>query len=152
MGQHVVCEIHEIPEGKAKHISVEGRDIAVFNLGDRFAAITSKCPHEGANLCNGRIAAFIDAHGPGEYFTKSDKPMVRCPWHGWEFDLKTGQSYADPKRIRVKSFEVGVSDGSEAEAIAKADAESSANERAEGPYKIEIFEVLTENQYVVLKI
>lgn len=149
MGQHIICEIHEIEEGKAKKVNVEGRDIAVFNLGDRFAAITSKCPHEGADLCFGRIASFIDANGPGEYLTSNDKTFVRCPWHGWEFDLKTGQSHCDPKRMRVKSFEVGVSEGADLLEITNDD---EGSERVEGPFKIEVFEVSTEDKYVVLTI
>lgn len=150
MGQHVVCEIHEIPEGKAKQVHVEGRDIAVFNLGDRFAAITSKCPHEGANLCNGKITDFIDSNGPGEYFIDGDRSFVRCPWHGWEFDLKTGQSQCDPRRMRVKSFEVDVTDGEQAVQIKQAD--DKLPERVEGPFKIEIFEVSTKDKYVILSI
>jgi nitrite reductase/ring-hydroxylating ferredoxin subunit len=137
MSQHVICQVDEIPEGTAKRVSVAGRDIAVFNLGDRFAAITSRCPHEGAELCEGKVAAFANANGPGEYFMEDERVMVRCPWHGWEFDLKTGQSYCDPRRMRVKSFEVNVSEGSTL---------------AEGQYKVEVFKVSTKDKYVVVTI
>ncbi len=137
MGQHIVCRVDEIPEREAKLVHVEGRDIAIFNLGDRFAAIANRCPHEGADLCRGKVAAFVSADGPGQYMMEEERVMVRCPWHGWEFDLKNGQSYCDPRRMRVKSFEVNVTDGSAL---------------AEGPYKVEVFDVSTEDKYVILTI
>ena len=137
MGQHVVCSVNDIPAGSSKRVEVEGRDVALFNVGGEFKAISNRCPHEGANLCQGRIAAFADAAGPGEYLVEEERQMVRCPWHGWEFDLATGRSYCDPNRVRVKSFDVAVSAGSGLK---------------EGPYSIEIFDVTTEGDYVVLTI
>ena len=137
MGRHVVCRLGEIAQGEGKLVHAEGRDIAVFNLGDRFAAISNRCPHEGADLCRGTIAAFAGATGPGQYVVEPDRIMVRCPWHGWEFDLATGRSYCDPNRVRVKSFEVAVEPGAAL---------------AEGPYSVEVFEVSTDGVYVVLTI
>lgn len=137
MGQNVVCRVDEIPEGTVKKVTVEGREIAVFNLGDRFAAIFNRCPHEGGELCLGTVAAFPDADAPGDYVIQKEKIMVRCPWHGWEFDLRTGQSYIDPRKMRVRSFEVDVVKG---------------EDLSEGPYKIEIFEVSTQDNYVVVTI
>lgn len=137
MGQNVVCTVDEIPAGTAKRVTVEGRDIAVFNLGDRFAAIHNRCPHEGGDLCRGTIAAFPDARAPGDYVMDDERLMVRCPWHGWEFDLRTGRSYVEPRRMRVKSFDVAVAEG---EAL------------AEGPYRIEVFEVSTRDKYVVVTV
>ncbi|RVV98135.1 Rieske (2Fe-2S) protein [Mesobaculum littorinae] len=138
MGRHVICRVDEIPEGKGKRVDVEGRSIAIFNRGDgRFSAISNTCPHEGAELCWGKIAAFADATGPGQYTTVEDREMVRCPWHGWEFDLETGRSYCDPKRVRVKAFDVSVDE---------------ATGMAEGPYKVDTYDVETEGRYVVLTI
>lgn len=137
MGEHVICRVDEIPRGKAKRVQLEGRDIAVFNLGDRFAAVANRCPHEGASLCHGQVAAFASAESPGNYVVEDERVMVRCPWHGWEFDLATGRSYCDPNRVRVKSFDVQVTPGSSL---------------AEGPYKVETFEVSTADDYVLVRI
>ena len=136
MGQHVVCRTSELSKGASRLVHVEGRDIAVFNLGDRFAAISNRCPHEGADLCRGKVAAFADAASPGEYTIDQDKIMVRCPWHGWEFDVETGRSYCDPNRVRVKSFEVAVEGGA----------------KIEGNYSVEVFDVAEDGEYVVLTI
>ncbi|WP_172294672.1 Rieske (2Fe-2S) protein [Pseudoruegeria sp. HB172150] len=136
MGKHVVCRVDEIDIKMGKLVHVEGRDIAVFNLGDRFAAVSNKCPHEGADLCAGKVFGFPEADGPGCYRV-SDRLMVRCPWHGWEFDLETGRSYVDPNRVRVKPFDVSVSDGAGL---------------AEGPYQVETFEVETDGKYVIVEV
>ena len=37
--------------------------------------------------------------------------MMRCPWHGWEFDLRTGKSWCDPQRTKVRAFDLKVEEG-----------------------------------------
>ncbi|MBF9033210.1 Rieske 2Fe-2S domain-containing protein [Rhodobacterales bacterium HKCCE2091] len=137
MGRHVIARADEIAPGKSKRVEVEGRDIAVFNTGTGYRAVTNRCPHEGADLCRGIVARFVDAEGPGEFTVVEDKVMVRCPWHGWEFDLDTGRSYCDPNRVRVKSFEVAM---------------EGPDGRVAGPYSVETFEVAAEGAMLVLTI
>ncbi|WP_281708333.1 Rieske (2Fe-2S) protein [Phaeobacter italicus] len=137
MGRHVICRAEDIAPGSSKRVEVEGREIAVFNTGAAFRAVTNRCPHEGADLCRGRIAAFVDADAPGAFTVDEDRVMVRCPWHGWEFDLETGRSYCDPNRVRVKPFEVNV---------------QQADGRVEGKYSVETFPVEAEGEYLVLTI
>jgi len=137
MAEHVVCRVEEIAEGKGLRVELEGRAIAVFNLGERFAAVADRCPHEGASLCHGRTAPLTESQGPGDYRVIDGRIIVRCPWHGWEFDLATGRSYCDPNRVRVRSFDVRVAD--------------SAN-LVEGPYRVETFEVTTRGRYVVVTV
>jgi len=45
---------------------------------------------------------------PGEYRFQREGEILRCPWHGWEFDLATGRSVFDPERMRVKAYPVEV--------------------------------------------
>jgi hypothetical protein len=63
--------------------------------------------------------------------------MLRCPWHGWEYDIRSGQSWCDPQDVRIKSYEVTVEPG---ERIAK------------GPYIAETFPVAVEESYVVVEV
>ena len=51
--------------------------------------------------------------GPGEYARGTDGEIIRCPWHGWEFDVRTGRSWFDPERTRVRSYRTGVRSGAE---------------------------------------
>jgi 3-phenylpropionate/trans-cinnamate dioxygenase ferredoxin subunit len=63
--------------------------------------------------------------------------LLRCGWHGWEFDMRTGQSWFDPKRVKVRTCPVVIEDG---ETLAK------------GPYVAETFPVSIEGSYVVIDI
>ena len=61
--------------------------------------------------------------------------IIRCPWHGWEFDIRTGQSYCDPKRFRARGYPVNVEPGSSV---------------VKGPYVAETIAVSVESDYVVV--
>ena len=66
------CE--SIPPREGRAALVNGREIAIFNLGDRFFAVDNRCPHQGGPLCDGIVAG--DA--------------VVCPLHAWKVNLDTG--------------------------------------------------------------
>lgn len=70
-----VCAESDVPPGGAKTINADGGEIAVFNAGGAFHAMDNTCPHRGAPLSEGRL----------------DGCVVTCPWHGWQFDVTTGQ-------------------------------------------------------------
>lgn len=91
--------------GDRRRVIADGRPVAVFRVGDRFYAVADRCPHQGASLSEGRICKDVSATEPGRYRLDPSRPHVRCPWHGWEFDLATGRSRCDPGRVRVRRFE-----------------------------------------------
>jgi 3-phenylpropionate/trans-cinnamate dioxygenase ferredoxin subunit len=62
--------------------------------------------------------------------------MVRCPWHGWEFDIRTGQSWCEPAKVRARAYPTGIAAGAEV---------------IKGPYVAETVPVTVEEQYVVVK-
>jgi nitrite reductase/ring-hydroxylating ferredoxin subunit len=135
MPRYVVAEADEIPQGKNKLVQVAGREIGIFNVNGEFFAIANRCPHEGASLCRGRIVGLAEADEPGSYRFSRAGEMVRCPWHGWEFDIRTGKSWCDPRRTRVRSFPVSVESG-----------------KTEGPYQVETYLVTIEKRYLVIEI
>ena len=135
MGRHVIATVDEIGPGGRKLVSVAGREIAVFNIAGEYFAISNSCPHEGASLCAGILVGLAEADEPGKVRLTRKGEMLRCPWHGWEFDIRTGKSWCDPRRVRVKSYEVGVEAG---------------DALIEGPYQIDTFPISVENRYVVL--
>jgi 3-phenylpropionate/trans-cinnamate dioxygenase ferredoxin subunit len=63
--------------------------------------------------------------------------MLKCPWHGWEYDIRTGQSWCDPRDTKVKAYEVTVEPG---EALAR------------GPFVAETFPVEVEQDYIVIDV
>ncbi|WP_134703014.1 Rieske (2Fe-2S) protein [Ammoniphilus sp. YIM 78166] len=107
MSGYLVGKASEIPVGEKKIIEANGRSIGVYNIGGEFFAIRNTCPHQGAPLCKGIKTAFITSKGPGNFDYERDGEIVRCPWHQWEFDIKTGCMVVDPK-MRTKSYEVTV--------------------------------------------
>ena len=112
-------------------MTLEGRSIGVFNVGGDFFALRNVCPHQGGPLCQGVLSGFVVPGGPGEYRYLRRGEILRCPWHGWEFDVRTGQSYVDPARTRVRTYPV---------------------ELVPGPYVAESYPVTVEDAMVVVEV
>jgi len=112
----VVARADEIAPGERKLVRVGSRSIGVFNVGGEYYALRNRCPHQGGPLCEGFQFAPLRSEGPGEYARGADGEIIRCPWHGWEFDVRTGRSWFDPERTRVRSYPAGVRSGAELEA------------------------------------
>ncbi len=111
-----VARADEIAPGERKLLTVGGRSIGVFNVGGEFYALRNRCPHQGGPLCEGFLFAPLGAAAPGEPYRRGDEgAIIRCPWHGWEFDLRTGTSWFDPERTRVRSYRTRVVAGAELE-------------------------------------
>ena len=91
MARHVVAAAREIPEGGRKLVTVRGRPITIFNVKGEYFALYDRCPHEGGSLCRGKVTGLVQSDGPGHYELTRKGEIIRCPWHGWEFDLRHGQ-------------------------------------------------------------
>ena len=106
MTRHVVATSEELPPGARKIVMLGGRSIGVFNVGGQLFALRNRCPHNGAALCDGIVSGGLRSRGPGEFEWDASSPLLRCPWHGWEFDMRSGQSLCDPAATRVRSYPV----------------------------------------------
>lgn len=106
--RHVVARASEIPPGERLIVDVDGRSIGVFNVHGRFYALRNVCPHQSAPLCRGAVKGMFMPSKPGEFRWDRDGEILRCPWHGWEFDILTGKSIFNPHRMRVRSYPVTV--------------------------------------------
>lgn len=137
MSRHVVAKAGEIAPGTSKLVTVKNREIGIFNVKGSYYALANRCPHEGGSLCAGRITGLVQSAGPGEYSMIRKGEFLRCPWHGWEFEIATGQSYCDPQTVRARQFNVEVAAG---ETVVK------------GPYVAESFAVSLEEDYVVVDV
>ena len=110
-------------------MTLEGRSIGVFNVAGEFFALRNVCPHQGGPLCQGVLSGFAAPGRPGEYRYGRRGEILRCPWHGWEFHVRTGQSYFDPAGTRVRTYPV---------------------ELVPGPYQAETYQVAVEGDLVVV--
>ncbi len=145
--KYVVAAVDEIPPGGRKIVEVGGRSIGVFNLGDGFFALRNRCPHQGGPLCEGRTWGALEGDQPGEFRYSRGGEILACIWHGWEFDIRTGQSWCDPARLRVRSYDVEVEPG---ERLADPDAPVPGHVR--GPYVAESYPVSAEGEYLVIDV
>jgi nitrite reductase/ring-hydroxylating ferredoxin subunit len=136
MAKHVVAAVTDIPPGSRRLVQVNGRAIVVFNLGGQFFALSDRCPHKGGSLSKGKLTGLVQSDLPGEYRYDRRGEIIRCPWHSWEFDIRTGRSWCDPQRVRARQFSVRVEPGARL---------------VEGPYTAETFPVAVENDYVVVE-
>ena len=136
MARHIVARTSDIPPGGNKVFGVEGRDIVVFHVNGEFFALLNRCPHEGAPLEKAACVARLTSPEPGVYQRSRVGELLRCPWHGWEFDVRTGRSWCDPKRLRLMNYAVSAEPGATL---------------VEGQYVAETFPVTIEDIYVVIQ-
>jgi nitrite reductase/ring-hydroxylating ferredoxin subunit len=98
-----------------KVIDVDGLEVGVFRLGEDFFAYANHCPHMGGPACQGKMMPKVeevlgdDRTSKGMAFSKTQMNIV-CPWHGYEFDMRTGIHAGNPK-VRLRSIKVHVADG-----------------------------------------
>lgn len=92
--ERIVCGLAELAEAGALAVDLGDTRVAVFHHEGRVFALNETCPHRGGPLHQGEI----------------EDGVVRCPWHGWQFDLATGASPLNP-RSRVAAYPARVADG-----------------------------------------
>ena len=106
----LVATCDEIPVGERKLVTVKRHSVGVFNVDGTYVAVLNLCPHELAPVCRGPVGGTTLPSKPGEWRWGREGEILSCPWHGWEFDLLTGEAIADPK-VRVRRYQVEVEDG-----------------------------------------
>ena len=110
--RHVVARADEFPPGSRKIVRVGGREIGVFNSAGTLYALRNTCPHQGAPICQGRVTGTVMSKVPGQYEYVMEGQVLRCPWHGWEFDLATGKGLYDPyTHDRIATYKVTIENG-----------------------------------------
>jgi nitrite reductase/ring-hydroxylating ferredoxin subunit len=136
MQRYVVAKTSEMPSGSRKLVEVEGRRIVLINAGGEYFALLDRCPHQGGSLFHGNLIGLVESLEPGRYCYSRRGEMLRCAWHGWEFDIRTGQSWCSP-RTRVRTYSTAVEDGASIE---------------KGRYVAETFPVVVSDEYVLIEL
>jgi nitrite reductase (NADH) small subunit len=86
-----IAAVSDCPGGKSLETVAEDRIVALFNVGGQFFALDGVCPHQGGPLGKGCLTGTV----------------VTCPWHGWQFDVRTGQ-HTFSANVRQPSLKVQV--------------------------------------------
>lgn len=84
-----VAKKSEVPADTGKYVEINGRQIALFNVDGKVCAVNHVCPHQGGPLAEGGLEGNV----------------VTCPWHGWQFDVTTGECTLNPE-IKQETFKV----------------------------------------------
>ena len=104
--RHVVGRVSDVPLETWTIVKVGGREIGVWRGQDRYWAVRNICPHHGAPMCWERPRGTMKASEPHEYVWDDERLVLKCPWHGYEFDLSTGRTVYDPEDLRVAVYDV----------------------------------------------
>jgi nitrite reductase (NADH) small subunit len=106
--------LSELEVGGRRQVLLDGREFVVFNTGKVCVAYENRCLHQGGPVCtegalHPHLSARVEEDGSVvEYFKEGAAALV-CPWHGWEYDLDTGQSIAQPA-LKLTSASVTIED------------------------------------------
>lgn len=84
----------ELEDGRPKHVTLQGRNIALFKVNGEIYAVANNCLHRGGPLAEGELDGY----------------QVTCPWHGWKFDVRNGSFRVIPT-LKVKTYQTKVEDG-----------------------------------------
>ena len=109
--KQVVCAAGDLPAGHVVAAKLGSIPIAVLRAFDgELHALLDRCVHQGARLSGGRLLEATHGNAPGEYHLDADQAILKCPWHGYEYDIRSGCTLFDG-RIRVRTFSVWEEDG-----------------------------------------
>jgi nitrite reductase (NADH) small subunit len=115
MRQVNIGSASEFADPGRRVVAFERFEVAVFKLDGEFFAYLNHCPHMGGPVCQGKMIAKVeeviaeDRTSKGMMFSKS-KMHVVCPWHGYEFDIRTG-AHPGNQRARLRKIAIAISGG-----------------------------------------
>jgi 3-phenylpropionate/trans-cinnamate dioxygenase ferredoxin subunit len=105
-----VLPVERLAEADRPLVDAFDTTVALFNVGGRLFALNNSCPHRGGPLCHGIVSGAPLPAAPHQYVWGLEDQVLTCPWHGWEFDLTTGEALFD-RRVAVASYDVAIEDG-----------------------------------------
>jgi nitrite reductase (NADH) small subunit len=102
----------DFPVGKFTIVQVDGREIGITQLKNgEFRAVRNHCPHKGAPVCKGFISGTMLPGNVGELVYGRDGEILVCPWHGYEFDLNTGEQVYQDDKDKLLMYPAALKDG-----------------------------------------
>jgi nitrite reductase/ring-hydroxylating ferredoxin subunit len=104
--KQTVCRTSELLPGEMVSGQVGPIPVVVVRASDgTLHAMVAKCLHQGGPLDKGRLYEHVTAQDIGEYIPEKNCEILKCPWHGYEYDIRTGCVLTDPSR-RLQQFNV----------------------------------------------
>ena len=110
MAETLVGKAAEFKDGDRRIVFVGNNEIGIFREDGEFYAYSNFCLHQGGPACEGLTIAKVeerimpDKTSRGLYFSETEMHFV-CPWHGWEYDIKTGECAGD-RKLKLRKYDV----------------------------------------------
>lgn len=110
--EHFIGALSDFTDEERKVVVIGGQRIVVLKYRDELFALSAVCAHMGGPVEEGvivcRVAGVVDDSGRylGDRFEETS-PYIVCPWHGWQYDLRTGQAGGLPSRV-LTTFETEI--------------------------------------------
>lgn len=105
----VACKADLAP-GERRIVQIDGKSIGIFNVDGSYYALHNRCPHMAGPLCQGPVTGTTRQTDKMEFIYEREGEIVRCGWHGWEFDIKTGRCLA-VEHMRARTYVASVENG-----------------------------------------
>lgn len=114
MSRVYVEEASALEPGAKRIVETDRGEVGIFNVDGEYYAISNTCAHQGGPLCEGTVLDDVVAEheGVGERVSETftDEKVIKCPWHGWEYYLDSGDLAGDDK-ISLPTYDVVEEDG-----------------------------------------
>lgn len=145
-----ICPAAELAPGERKITELNGVSVGVFNVDGEYHALKNDCPHQRAPLCEGKVTGTVTADEPGDVNWECDGHILRCPWHGWEFEIESGESVFNPHKVKARSYEATVeSSGEETQNATDGGCECGADLAGDEP-PVDTYDVDVEDDQIVV--
>lgn len=109
--RHYFGTLAEIQEGRFTIREFGNRSVGATLHRGKLIVVLNFCPHAGAPICSGKIIPKQIFDASHELTLDAEHPVLRCPWHGWEFSLENGRTVVE-SRLRLAYLEFEIDEGS----------------------------------------
>jgi nitrite reductase (NADH) small subunit len=107
---HFVTELDALKDAQPVIFEIQGRSIGIIRNKDTVYAVRNVCPHKRAPVCKGLVRGTMLPSEPSMFVFGLEGQVLQCPWHGWEFNLDTGETLCATPGKRVTKYPVSIQD------------------------------------------
>ena len=103
----VVAKLADLAEGRLTPSSIGRVPILLTLVNNQPVAVAARCPHQGAQLQAGCVTGLVGSGPDGTVTVDPTRPVLRCPWHGFEYDLVSGEPTVPPpahRRMQLRTY------------------------------------------------
>ena len=115
MQECAVCRSDDVTAEHVRIVEIDGTEVGLLRVGGALIAFDNVCPHQGGPVCDGEVLSPVETvlddekRVVRERFAE-DRRILICPWHGYSFDVATGECITD-RKIRLRRRDAGERDG-----------------------------------------